>query len=383
MRKHSPNQHKRPFFSIKAKVTFLATLSILLSVTIISVYQLNVSRKAIMNATEIAMQELSASYSANLAEAIRQASEAGNFMMTSASVSGYVDSEGQEYAPEIQELAAMFLSMNTTSENISLVNKDGIVLYSSDDSLTGKDLSKEAYFTSMVDSGLSAQGDVFTSDSSGDACVTLAIPLRTDMQVVGQAMSGIPMNAGTSNATVPADGTAPVDGTAPADTMFPSGNADIHEQPVTEFTGAIVTDVKVSEFTGMLSEVSIGDYESGYTFILDSNGTYVYHPTEELIGTQATAGELKDVMARINAGNINSQIINFNEDGAVKYAGYSVNEDNHWTLFIAADQKEVLADLNSVVHNSIIASILLSILLSLAAYLTAGKITKPFRELQD
>ncbi|MDF2513062.1 MAG: methyl-accepting chemotaxis protein, partial [Herbinix sp.] len=183
MKSKPKNKLKKSFFSIRTKITLLCICSIILAVFVTCFYMVNISKKAITNSTEVTMQQLADSYSSNLSDAITKTSQSANFIMSSASISTFVDSEGKENSDQVAEFASMFLNSNTSCEDISIVNKYGIVLYSSNTDLIGTDLSSETYFTNMVSSGLSTEGNVFKSDTSGEACVTFAIPLRTDLQI--------------------------------------------------------------------------------------------------------------------------------------------------------------------------------------------------------
>lgn len=135
------NSKKLFFYSIKVKVALLCTCSIILAVAINAAYLINVCKDTITRNTEVTMQDLAASYSGNLSEVIRQISESANFMMSSKAISAYVDSEGTEGSEEIENLVTMFLRANTSHEDISLTDKNGIILYSSNSSLIGRDLS--------------------------------------------------------------------------------------------------------------------------------------------------------------------------------------------------------------------------------------------------
>ena len=384
----------KSMFSIRTKFALLSICSILIAVTIVTTMLLNVCKQAITNSTEVTMQDLSTSYSNNLNQALRQISESANFMMSSAAISSYVESEGTEGDSEVEDLITMYLSTNSSCEDISITDAEGIILYSTNSSNIGKDLSKESYFTEMVDTGLSAQGDVFTSESSGEALMTFAIPLRTDLQVIG---FGAP-SSDSANTSVP-DQNSTQETTPVGGTVTPQGMMG-QQTPVEEFTGSIIASVKVSEFTGDLSDIKIADYDTGYAFILDSSGNYVYHPDESLIGTAADITELQTIAkgaadtAEVSAENTATQneqpitneeaaskTFEFTENGVRKYASYSVISDNQWTFFIAADQSEVFSVLGSVVKESILVSIAIALFMAAIVYLFTGQITKSIRSI--
>lgn len=361
---------KKSFFSIKTKVALLCTCSILIAVIANSVILAKASMNAITSSAEITMQELSASYMKGISETVRQISETANFMMSSAAVSSYIESGGSENTAEIDEFVSMFLSINTSHEDISLVDAEGKILYSSNSTLVNTDLSDEAYFTKMVSSGLSTQGDVFLSESSKEPCITFAIPLRTDFQVVGFSDA-----EETASASENASNINPV----PATGNMPVGS---QQMPVEKFTGSIITTVKVSQVSNSLSDITIADYETGYAFILDSNGTVLYHPDAALIGTKLDVNEIQNVVSQMQEEqNPEIKIITYQYDGVKKYAGYSIDTDHHWILFIAADQTEIFSSLENVTKLAFLVSALLIAVLTVFAYLFAGTITNSIKKI--
>ncbi|MGB4659259.1 MAG: methyl-accepting chemotaxis protein, partial [Mobilitalea sp.] len=400
MTTHKKTRIRKFIFSIKAKVALLCTCFIIIAIATNYSFLMKVSKTSIENNTEVTMEALADSYSSSISKAVQQVSQSANFMMTSSAISTFVTSGGTGDTTDVEELISMFLSTNTSYEDISIVDAEGIILYSSNNDLVGTDLSKETYFTEMVSSGLSSQGNVFSSDSSGDACTTFAIPLRDDMQIVGigsATMSAPPVTEGTTDtATTTADTTTsstdstvsiadsavtPTDSTLPAD-QGALVDLNSNETAVTEFTGAIVTNVKVSEFGDSLSELTVGNHETGYAYLLDSAGTYVYHPEAALIGTTVDVEEISAIISQLQAGTASdSSSVTYSYDGVTEYAGYSIDTDTGWILFIAADQAEVLSALDDVTSTSLPISLVLIFVLTILAYLFAGTITKPIKKI--
>lgn len=373
MAKKSGKISKQIFISIKAKVALLCSCSILVAVGLNFAFFSKISYDAITKSTEITMQDLANSYNQSISENVRQASHNGNFMMTSAAISDYVNSGGTGNAAEIENLASMFLNTNSNNEDISIVDKNGIVLYSSNDDLIGTDLSSEDYFTQMVSTGLSAQSNAYVSETSEETCITIAIPLRTDMQ--GMIPGGEPLS--DTEASEASSSRQPEANTG-AD-MILGGNFD---QPVEEFTGAIVTTLKVNEITGSLDSISVGEYETGYAFLIDTNGTYLYHPDETLIGTKVKIDEINQIVTKVQS-NVEpaSNIITFTDDNTETYAGFSVDTENHMILFIAANKSEILSSLDQVTKQSLYVSILVIVILTFFTYCFAGTITNSIKKI--
>jgi methyl-accepting chemotaxis protein len=375
-------KHKGLYFSIKAKVVLLCTCSILIAVTFNFYFMFQASKNAIKSNTEITLKDLVDSYSNNISDIVRQTSQSANMLMGSSATSAFINSGGKDNAEEVEELVAMFLSTNTSHEDISLVDADGKVLYSSNSVLIGKNLSEESYFNDMVSSGLSSQSEVFTSESSGEACVTFAIPLRTDMMFMNpnSAVTSTDTSATPelSQASVNSSGTAAEDTTDTKVIMHGMGE---EETPVEEFTGAIITTVKVSAFSS-LSDITVSGYETGYAYILDSAGNFLYHPDESLIGTKIDIPEINAILTQIENGTVpESDIITYTYNNVRKYASFSIDSDSHWISIIATNQSEIMDTLNVVKSKTLLISIILIIILSIAAYLFTGTITNSIKKI--
>lgn len=341
----------RTFFSIKYKVSLLCTFCILIAITINFIFMFRASQDAIKESTEITMESLAGSYNDSIADTVKQLSRSTNFLMGSSSISNFVNSRNSQPNAEVKKLVATFIQSNTNHEDISLVNPDGKITYSSSESLIGKDISQEAYFTNMVSSGLSTEGNIFTSEISGEPCITFAAPLRS-----------IQTKASDENAMPPAE----------------------EETAVTVFKGAIVTSVKLSAFDSILSDVSVGNYDTGYAFILDSTGTVIFHPDKSLVGTKLNNNEINGVIKQMNNNTLtDTGMLNYTYKSTKKYAAYDMNSDNHWLLFVTANRAEILSSLNVVAKSTLMISVILVLILSVLAYMLSGSITKSIKKITN
>lgn len=373
MKKTKKPLFKNNIYSIKSKVSLLCTIFILIAVTFNYIFLSYVSKKAITHNTEAAMEDLASAYSTNLTETISKLSRSGNFMMNSDIMTSDISTGTKKNASDIKDLIHMYLEANTSTEEINITDAKGIVVFSSNSRMVGKDLSKEAYFSKMMNTKVSTQSDVIQYGKSKEACVIFASPLRNSGNSSGKDITAAPQ-ASQNNASA-LKGSS---NKGPANTS----EKDIMNQPVEKFIGAITTVVKVSEFSSALSNISVSSYKSGYTFILDSNGNYVYHPKDALIGTKADISEILNTVKQAKSGkNFKSKVITYTYNGVKKYAGFSVDTDNNWILFVTAEQSDILSQLNKVSTQSLYASIIIVLILSILAYLFAGTITTSIKEI--
>ncbi len=342
--------------SIKTKVALLCGIFILIATSVNFLLIINVTKKTITSNTESTMKDLANAYGQNVSNAITSISDSSNFLMQSQAISDFIKSGGTSDTGELQNYVSMFLNMNSSHEDISLVSKEGIILYSSNESLMQKNISQETYFTNTINNGRASQSNVFISEFTGNPCVIFSIPIRAGINMHGMA----PENQSAS----------------------PSVEEDIETPSSEDLIGAITVTVQVSGLSDILSNISVGDNASGYAYLLDANGNVVYHPDQSLIGTKLDVAAITNLVNQIDNGNYsetNTMSYIYNKDHL--YAGYHIDPNNHWILVIAAKESEVLSSLHNVTTTSFLITLILMLVLSVISYLSAGTITGPIRKL--
>lgn len=385
-KRNTPDKEKSGSLSIKVKISLLCAAFIIIA-SVVNFTAINrVSKDTITSNTQATMKNLADSYSKNMNEAVNNISNSAQFLMQSKEIKALVQStDGTDTADtsSIDNYISMFLNMDENREDVSLVSTDGIVLYSSKDSLKGKNLSNEDYFKTAVNSGTSAESDVFVSDSSNSPCITFAIPFRNVEMGMGTGMSPAQDNLGT----LPANDAAGTNdaNSVPQDSTVQntSGeNSADGAQSSSEIIGMITVTVKVSAFSSLLSEVSLSGMDTAYAYLLDTSGNAIYYPKSEVIGSNLNIDAINTLTKEIKAGTTpKTTTLTYNYDGKTAYASYSILQSNNWILVLAVDKSEIMAPLDKATFNSLTITLILTILLSLLAYFFAGSITKPIRKL--
>lgn len=107
--------------------------------------------------------------------------------------------------------------------------------------------------------------------------------------------------------------------------------------------------LSTEELGAILQNVKLDGVESSYAYLVDSEGTMLYHPTESKIGSPVENAVVKDIVASLQAGKVqNNDVLTYDFNGVEKYAGYAITENNHWILVMSADVEEVLADIGKI-----------------------------------
>ena len=105
-------------------------------------------------------------------------------------------------------------------------------------------------------------------------------------------------------------------------------------------------ELSYDQFSMILSDVKIEGMDSSYVYVVDENGTMLYHPTQDKVGNPVENVVVKGLVADIQAGKHPEMATTTYEfKGVMKYAGYDVLSNNN-ILVITADEDDAFATIN-------------------------------------
>ena len=128
-----------------------------------------------------------------------------------------------------------------------------------------------------------------------------------------------------------------------------------------------------------IGDVGVTGLKSSYTYVVGSDGTMLYHPTEDKIGKPVENQVIKDVVAKLaeDPGQVEDTFVSYEYKGEQKYAAYAVVGQGQALVIITADESDVLSETNSI-RNDIIKFSLIIMVVVLAAAIAVGRlIAKP------
>ncbi|MCR5271649.1 MAG: HAMP domain-containing protein [Lachnospiraceae bacterium] len=144
------------------------------------------------------------------------------------------------------------------------------------------------------------------------------------------------------------------------------------------------TAIGVDNLDKYLPDISISNLESSYGYVVDGvTGTMLWHPTAEKIGEPVENSVVKGVVSRIQSGenDIPATVVTYDYKGAVKYASYYVSnasdDGSRFILVVTADQKDIMAPVNSFTVICVIVGIILIIVEYMIAAFYASRISAP------
>ena len=132
----------------------------------------------------------------------------------------------------------------------------------------------------------------------------------------------------------------------------------------------------------ILNNVGIDTMDSSKAFLVDMDGTYLYHEDSDMIGTKMEENQvIQSVLDRLNEGYITTaDVRTCKVDGKEVYVAFMCTV-NDWVVWVQADKSDVLHPV-TVINNCciIVGGILLFIALVVGYWITA-KLTKPITSL--
>lgn len=320
---------KRIKISIKTKISLLICVLILIAITSNYILLMIVSKNTINSNTQSTVLDLVESYGLMIEKTVDNINESMNYFTSSHQVLEFITSN--ENKQDILENINEYVSRDNAIEDLSILNKDGIVLISSNSSLIGNNLSNETYIASTISKTASTQSGIIESSSTKNFVIKFSNPV-------------------VSNSN--------------------------------ELTGIVLATVNLEKISSSINNVDVLNTESGYAYMVDEAGNMIYHPTASKIGIPVENSIIKEVVKRIQNGEkLDKEVVTYDYNNAIKYAGYKIIPQNNWVFVITADQNEVLKPINDMTLESLKSSIFIAFLLVIIGYIFSLTLTRPINSI--
>lgn len=136
-----------------------------------------------------------------------------------------------------------------------------------------------------------------------------------------------------------------------------------------------------TQCAAVMQDMRMEGVSSAYGYLVDSDGTMLYHPTADKIGKSVENEDVKGVVSQLQSGNIpQDAVVTYNFNGTVKYAAYALTSD-HKIVVMSADKGEIMEPITNMVRLMQITMGVCLIICCLAALVLTNMITKPIHQL--
>lgn len=115
-----------------------------------------------------------------------------------------------------------------------------------------------------------------------------------------------------------------------------------------EISNSGVDDLDYDGYANNLSDVKLEGMDSAYMYVVQKDGTMLYHPTKEKVGQPVENAVIKDVVKQLQDGKKpGTTVVEYDFNGTTKYSAYTIlNNEN--ILVLTADESEALAGITTV-----------------------------------
>ena len=141
------------------------------------------------------------------------------------------------------------------------------------------------------------------------------------------------------------------------------------------------TATNYNNLSGSIGEVGLKGVESSYAYLVAGDGTMLYHPTREKVGQSVENAVISGLVKEIAAGTMpEPNVVEYDYNGATKYAAYYITERGHCILVVSADGDELMSTVHRVTLTGTCCTVVMVIVASIIGFLFISKIVKPITE---
>ena len=131
----------------------------------------------------------------------------------------------------------------------------------------------------------------------------------------------------------------------------------------------------------LLKDVKIKNMDSSYVYLVNEDGTMLYHPTEEKVGQPVenvvVTGLVKQLQNGEHPGNA---VADYDFHGTAKYAAYCIMSNND-IVVVSADESDVLSGLHQVSATAFGVLVGSVLVMCVIAYIVGKRMAKPLVKL--
>lgn len=115
-----------------------------------------------------------------------------------------------------------------------------------------------------------------------------------------------------------------------------------------EISNSGVDDLDYDGYANNLSDVKLEGMDSAYMYVVQNDGTMLYHPTKEKVGQPVENAVIKGVVQQLQDGKKpGTTVVEYDFNGTTKYSAYTIL-NNEIILVLTADESEALAGITTV-----------------------------------
>lgn len=317
--------------SLKVKLTSITIAVVVIPLLILGVISYSISSKSLESAIEESLIVTTDQSAFAVEESLNKVKIATELLSADRIFPQYLENSSNGLLKDdvYAKLSDSYMAMEEIVDVIYFANDKGKIVLSSSDKNPNIDISDRAYYKQVM-KGEVVVSDVLVSKDTGNALIVIAYPVYgTNKQVIGTVFSAVGFDS----------------------------------------------------LLGYIKSVKIG--ETGYVYMIDKQGTFLYHPVAEKMFVESLLDTDSESL-KVYANEMVSQektMGNYTYEGREKFSASKKVED--WTVVTSIDVKDYMSPIYALRRTTIfivIASIFIAMVITV---IVTGGITKTVATLAE
>lgn len=144
-----------------------------------------------------------------------------------------------------------------------------------------------------------------------------------------------------------------------------------------EISNSGVDDLDYDGYANNLSDVKLEGMDSAYMYLVQNDGTMLYHPTKEKVGQPVENAVIKGVVKQLQDGKKpGTTVVEYDFNGTTKYSAYTIlNNEN--ILVLTADESEALAGITTVTGLAVGISAIVVLIAIIISFIMGRRLMRP------
>lgn len=144
-----------------------------------------------------------------------------------------------------------------------------------------------------------------------------------------------------------------------------------------EISNSGVDDLDYDGYANNLLDVKLEGMDSAYMYVVQNDGTMLYHPTKEKVGQPVENAVIKGVVQQLQDGKKpGTTVVEYVFNGTTKYSAYTIlNNEN--ILVLTADESEALAGITTVTGVAIGISAIVVLIAIIISFIMGRRLMRP------
>ena len=143
-------------------------------------------------------------------------------------------------------------------------------------------------------------------------------------------------------------------------------------------------DTYTQKCSAIVKDISMEGISSSYGYFVDTDGTMIYHPTEEKIGKPVENSVVLGVVEELKQGKVpENAVVTYDFNGEEKYAAYAITKSTNQIVVVTADKSEIMQPIKNMFKKLLVTLFVCLVLSGIIGYILSKFITRPIKDLTE